>query len=457
MTESPLSKATSTLAGNSPFYPWLRRLVDVEPAEVKALLWSFAYFFCLLCSYYIVRPMRDEMGIAGGVENLQWLFAGTFLVMLAAVPLFGWVTSRYPRRQFLPYVYYFFIAQILIFFVLFKSDITHAYVARAFFIWASVFNLFIVSVFWSFMVDTFSSAQAKRLFGFIAAGGTAGALMGPVLTAVLAIHLGATNLLLISAIFLGLAVLCVKKLIAWQQTSVVQPNATAKDLQTDEEKAMGGGLFAGLRLVLSSPYLLGVCLLMLLFTTLATFLYFQQATIIRDTFVDSAQRTAVFAAMDFAVNALTITIQVFLTGRLVRFLGLGLALALIPVLLGVGFLILGFSPVLTVLVVVQVLRRAGNYAIMRPAREMLYTVLGKEEKYKAKNFIDTAVYRGGDAVSAQAYAGLSALGLGLSAIAFVAVPLAGIWAGIAYVLGRKRETMAQQPIALDTVPAKGFA
>jgi AAA family ATP:ADP antiporter len=457
VTESPLSKATSTLAGNSPFYAWLRRLVDVEPAEVKALLWSFAYFFCLLCSYYIVRPMRDEMGIAGGVENLQWLFAGTFLVMLAMVPLFGWVTSRYPRRRFLPYVYYFFIAQVLIFFVLFRSDITHAYVARAFFIWASVFNLFIVSVFWSFMADTFSSAQAKRLFGFIAAGGTTGALMGPLLTAALAIHLGPTNLLLMSAMFLGLAVLCVKRLIAWQQTSAVQPNATVKHLPTDEDKAMGGGLFAGVRLVLSSPYLLGICLLMLLFTTLATFLYFQQATIIRDSFVDSAQRTAVFAVMDFAVNALTITIQIFLTGRLVRFLGLGLALALIPVLLGVGFLVLGFSPVLTVLVVVQVLRRAGNYAIMRPAREMLYTVLGKEEKYKAKNFIDTAVYRGGDAISAQAYAGLTALGLGLSAIAFVAVPLAGIWAGVAYMLGRKREAMAQQPVALDTLPAKGFA
>jgi AAA family ATP:ADP antiporter len=401
--------------------------------------------------------MRDEMGIAGGVENLQWLFAGTFLVMLAVVPLFGWVTSRYPRRQFLPYVYYFFIAQILIFFVLFESDITHAYIARAFFIWASVFNLFIVSVFWSFMADTFGSAQAKRLFGFIAAGGTTGALLGPVLTAGLAIHLGVTNLLLISAMFLGLAVLCVKKLIAWQQTGVAAPNATTNDVQTDEDKAMGGGLFAGLRLVLSSPYLLGICLLMLLFTTLATFLYFQQATIIRDAFVDSAQRTAVFANIDFAVNALTITIQVFLTGRLVRFLGLGLALALIPVLLGAGFLILGFSPVLTVLVVVQVLRRAGNYAIMRPAREMLYTVLGKEEKYKAKNFIDTAVYRGGDAVSAWAYAGLSALGLGLSAIAFVAVPLAGVWAGVAYMLGRKREAMAQQPVALDTLPAKQFA
>lgn len=457
MTEPFLPKATSTLASNSTFSAWLRRLVDVEPTEVKALLWSFAYFFCLLCSYYIVRPMRDTMGIAGGVENLQWLFAGTFLVMLAAVPLFGWVTSRYPRRRFLPYVYYFFVAQVLIFFVLFKSDITHAYVARAFFIWASVFNLFIVSVFWSFMADTFSSTQAKRLFGFIAAGGTTGALTGPVLTASLATQLGPTNLLLFSAAFLGLAVLCVKRLIAWQQTGVVQSNTTVKRSPTDEDKAMGGGLFAGVRLVLSSPYLLGICVLMLLFTTLATFLYFQQATIIRDNFVDSAQRTAVFAGMDFAVNALTIIIQVFLTGRLVRFLGLALALALIPVLLGVGFLILGFSPILTVLVVVQVLRRAGNYAIMRPAREMLYTVLGKEEKYKAKNFIDTAVYRGGDAVSAQAYAGLSALGLSLSAIAFVAVPLAGIWAGVAYMLGRKREAMAQRPIALDTLPAKGLA
>ncbi|MFQ5931997.1 MAG: NTP/NDP exchange transporter, partial [Nitrospiraceae bacterium] len=324
-------------------------------------------------------------------------------------------------------------------------------------IWVSVFNLFVVSVFWSFMADTFSSAQAKRLFGFIAAGGTAGALTGPALTAALVMHLGATNLLLISAGFLGLAVLFVKKLIAWQQAAVAQPNSRANDLHPGDEKAMGGGILAGLRLVLGSPYLLGICLLMLLFTTLATFLYFQQAEIIRDSFADSAQRTAVFAAMDFVVNALTITIQVFLPGRLVRVLGLGCALALIPVFLGVGFLILGFSPVLAVLVVVQVLRRAGNYAIMRPAREMLYTVLGKEEKYKAKNFIDTAVYRGGDAVSAWAYAGLTALGLSLSAIAFVAVPLAGAWACVAYALGRKREAMAKEPDAWRTLPAKATA
>ena len=417
--------------------------MNVERGEVKALLWSFGYFFCLLCSYYIVRPMREEMGIAGGVENLQWLFTGTFLAMLAAVPLFGWLTSRYPRRQFLPYVYYFFIAHILVFFILFKSDITHAYIARAFFIWASVFNLFIVSVFWSFMVDTYSSAQATRLFGFIAAGGTAGALTGPVLTAVLAIQLGPTNLLLISASFLGVAVLFVKRLIGWQRTTVAEADSISSDSPPGDERAMGGGILAGLRLVYRSPYLLGICLLMLLYTTLSTFLYFQQAQIIRDSFADSAQRTAVFATIDFVVNALTITIQVFLTGRLIKLLGLGWALALIPVLLGVGFFILGFAPVLGVLVVVQVLRRAGNYAITRPSREMLYTVLGREEKYKAKNFIDTGVYRGGDAVSAWAYSGLTGLGLSLSSIAFVAVPLAAMWAVVAYRLGGKREALVK--------------
>ena len=196
-------------AGTSGVHIWLKRLVKVEPEEIRALFWSFSYFFALLCSYYIVRPMRDEMGIAGGVEHLQWLFTGTFLAMLAAVPLFGWVTSRYPRQQFLPLVYLFFIASLLLFFGLFRSGMTHAWVARAFFIWTSVFNLFIVSVFWSFMADLFNDAQAKRLFGFIAAGGTAGALTGPALTATLAIPLGPTNLLLISAAGLGWAMLCI--------------------------------------------------------------------------------------------------------------------------------------------------------------------------------------------------------------------------------------------------------
>ena len=419
---------------------WVKRVVNVEAIELTALLWSFVYFFSLLCGYYIVRPMRDEMGVAGGVENLHWLFTGTFLVMLCAVPAFGWLTSRYPRKQFLPYVYYFFIANVLIFFVLFRSGVTHYYIARAFFIWASVYNLFIVSVFWSFMVDCFSPSQAKRLFGFIAAGGTAGALTGPALTATLAIPLGPTNLLLVSAAFLGVAVVCIQRLTRWQET-FAELQETGKSGKG--ERAMGGSILAGFRLVLRSPYLLGICVLMLLFTTLATFLYFQQAQIIRDNFADSAQRTTVFAVMDLAVNALTITFQVFLTARLVERLGLAWTLALIPLLLGAGFLVLGVAPILAVLIVIQVIRRAGNYAIMRPAREMLYSVVSEEEKYKAKNFIDTAVYRGGDAVSAWGYAGLTGvLGLSLSAVAFVAVPLAALWAWVAYALGKRREALA---------------
>jgi len=431
----------------------LTRLVAVEPGEMRALFWSFIYFFALLCSYYIIRPMRDEMGIAGGIEKLQWMFTGTFVVMLAAVPLFGWVAKRFPVRQFLPYVYYFFIANLILFFVLFKSDLTHAYVARAFFIWASVFNLFIVSVFWSFMADIFDNNQAKRLFGVIAAGGTAGALTGPVLTAALVSPLGPANMLLISIAFLAIAVWCIHRIIAWKQSTNINSGKDdhLRPVKPDsgKEQAIGGSIFAGIRLVFSSPYLTGICFLILLYTTLATFLYFQQAQIIRDSFEDSANRTALFAVMDFSVNFLTIITQLLLTSRIVRKWGLSWALALIPLLLGIGFLLLGMMPMLSVLIAVQVLRRAGNYAVMRPAREMLYVVLGKEEKYKAKNFIDTVVYRGGDAVSAWAYAGLKAVGLNLAGIALVAVPLAGIWAWISFKLGKRQSQLANQNVRAD--------
>ncbi len=411
----------------------IRRTMSVNRHEVRALGWAFSYFFALLCSYYIIRPMRDEMGIAGGVEHLQWMFSGTFLAMLAVVPFFGWVTRRFVTRQFLPFVYYFFIANLLVFFVLFQSVLTHAYVARAFFIWVSVYNLFIVSVFWSFMAATFTNEQAKRLFGVIAAGGTAGALTGPLMTAALVVHVGPVNLLPVSAALLAWTVVCIHRLIAWKQSAAaVGPDTVAARPRaaTDQsvEKAMGGSIFAGIGLVCRSSYLAGICLLIVLFSSLATFLYFQQAQIVRDSFDDPATRTAVFAAMDFSVNTITLLFQVFLTGRIVSKIGMGWTLALIPLLLMIGFLALGAAPVLGVLVVVQVLRRAGNYAVMRPAREMLYVVVSREEKYKAKNFIDTVVYRGGDALSAWVYAGLQGAGLTASRIALAAVPLAGIWA-----------------------------
>jgi AAA family ATP:ADP antiporter len=427
----------------------LRNTVQVEPGEGPALFWSFSYFFALLCSYYIIRPLRDEMGILGGVENLQWLFTGTLLAMTAAIPLFGWVSSRFPRQRFLPFVYAFFIINLLLFYSFMGSDTPPAYIARSFFIWTSVFNLFVVSVFWSYMTDLYSNAQAGRLFGFIAAGGTVGALTGPAITALLVEPIGTRNLLLVSALFLSWAIICIAKLSAWSEMTASNHETLQEDQQPALESPLGGSIWAGVVMVVRSPYLLGICLLMLLFTTLATFLYLMQAQIIRDAFVDSQQRTAVFAIIDFTVNALTLGLQVFLTSRLIKWFGLAFVLAIIPILLALGFTLLGDAPVLTVLLTVQVIRRAGNYAIMRPAREMLYVVLPREEKYKAKNVIDTVVYRAGDALSAWVYAGMRSLGLGLSAIALIAVPLALIWAWVSFGLGRQQVKMSEIEKSVD--------
>jgi len=416
----------------------LYRLVDVRENEIRALLWSFFYFFFLLCAYYILRPVRDEMGIQGGIKNLPWVFTGTFLAMLLVIPLFGWLSARFTRQQFLPLAYGFFIVNLLLFYLLFLLDWNTQIVARAFFIWISVFNLFVVSVFWSYMNDLFDQAQAKRLFGVIAAGGTAGAITGPALTSLLVESVGVHQMLLISAILLSLTLVCIQQLSSWYDEQPGQQQYEAV------HRPMGGSWFAGIQLVFRSPYLLGICLLIILYSTLSTFLYLQQASIIQDSFSDSAQRTSVFAMIDLAVNVLTVVIQLFITSRLVKYLGLPVSLALIPMLLVIGFVALAIAPVLTVLIVVQVLRRAGNYAIMRPSREMLYSVLGREEKYKAKNFIDTVVYRGGDAASAWVYDGFRAFGLSLGQIAMIAAPLAGAWALISWRLGNHREQLAAE-------------
>lgn len=412
----------------------LTRALKIAPAELGAAGWAFAYFFSLLSSYYILRPVRDEMGILGGVENLQWLFTGTFIAMLAAVPLYGAAVRRFPRKRLLPLVYYFFILNVLAFYALFRSGVEEAWLARAFFIWVSVFNLFVVSVFWTFMADLFSNAQAKRLFGFIAAGGSAGAIAGPAVTALAAGSLGTVNLLLISAALFGVAVVCIHRLLAWHNPAPPTSSAQARE-------PLGGSALAGFTLLVRSPYLLGIGLFILLYTTLSTFLYFEQAHIVRGAFDDSGQRTALFAAIDLAVNTLTILTQLFLTSRLVERLGLPVTLALIPAFLVLGFAALAAAPVLAVLVAVQVLRRAGNYAVSRPAREMLFTVVGREARYKAKSVIDTVVYRGGDAVSGWAFAGLTAAGLGLSAIAWIGVPLAMAWLLVGLWLGRYQERL----------------
>ena len=420
----------------------LWRVIEVRRGEGWAVFWSFLYFFFLLGSYYILRPVRDEMGVTTGVDRMQWLFTGTFIAMLVVVPFFGWITSRYRRRRFLLAVYGFFIINILLFYLLFESEIEIKPVAALFFVWLSVFNLFVVSVFWSFMADLFRNEQAKRLFGFIATGGTAGAITGPAMTALLVQQLGTGRMLLLSAVLLGMTLICIRRLIAWQER-ITAAGEISGSCMMEREQPLGGGVLNGFFLVLRSPYLLGICALIVLYASLSTFLYLQQAQIVRDAFDDSATRTAVFASMDFAVNVLTLVIQAFFTGRLVKWLGLAMTLALIPILLSAGFLMLAMQPVLPVLIAVQVIRRAGNYAIMRPAREMLYVVVRREEKYKAKNFIDTVVYRGGDAISSWVYTGMRGFGLTLSAIAWIALPLSLVWAWIALRLGRQQAVLGK--------------
>jgi len=412
----------------------VRQALAIRPGEGGAALWSFAYFFCVLSSYYVLRPVREEMGVATGVERLPWLFTGTFLAMAAAVPVFGALAARFPRRTLLPVVYAFFIACILGLFALLRGVGAPAWAPGAFFIWLSVFNLFVVSVFWSFMADVWREEQARRLFGFIAAGGSAGALVGPTVTALLAPRIGPVNLLPVAAAILAGALVCVARL--RPGAPVAGPGALPDDPAADEAP-VGGGALGGLARVLRSAYLSGIALFVVLGTLFATFVYFQQAQIVRAAFADPGQRTAIFALMDLAVNALTIGAQLFVTGALATRFGLVRVLPALPLVTLAGFTALAMVSTAGVLVAFQVLRRAAQYGITGPAREMLFTVLPREDKYKAKNVIDTIVSRGGDALSGWAFAGLSALGLGMTGVSLVALPLAALWIALAVYLGRR--------------------
>ena len=407
----------------------LGRFIRIERGEVAASLWSFACFFCVLCGYYILRPLRDEMGVQGGVENLPWLFSATFAAMLAAVPLFGFAAARLPRRRLVPWTYVFFIANVLVFHALFSLELAPAAVARAFFIWVSVFNLFVVSVFWSLMADLHRPQQAARLFGFISAGGSCGALAGPSLTALLAASLGTANLLLVSSVFLGLALVCIRALLKGTSAAGVPVPAA--------EGEIGGTTWSGVGVVLRSPYLLGIVGWVLCYTVLLGFVYFELARLVAASYSDPGERTTLFAQVDLAVNVLTLLGQLFVVAKFVERLGVGVALALLPAFGIAGFVAIGLAPVLAVLIVFQVLRRAGDYAIARPAREMLFTVLGREQKYKSKNFIDTVVFRGGDAASGWTYAALKSLGLGLAGLALIAIPGAVLWLALGLWLGRR--------------------
>ena len=403
------------------------RITGARPEEIRAVLWSFAYFFCLLAGYYILRPLRDEMGVAGGVKNLQWLFTATFFTMLAAVPLYGVVVARLPRRRFIPVVYRFFAVNLAVFWGLLALGWETAWVARAFFVWLSVFSLFAVSVFWSFMADLYTTEQGKRLFGFIAAGGSAGALAGPALTVQLVAWVGPHHLLLVSLVLLEAAVFCARRL---------------EFRETAAPPSVGGGPFAGLGAVLRSPYLAGIALWVALLSIAGTFLYFQQAEIVRNASDDPAVRTRMFATIDLAVGVLTILVQFVATGRLITRFGVGPAAALLPLVFAVGFGVLAAMPALAVVVAFQALQRTANFAVSNPAREILFTAVSREEKYKAKNVIDGVVFRGADAVGGWLFTGLRSLGLSSPALSMAAIPLAAGWLVLALALGRAQASRA---------------
>jgi len=416
----------------------LSRLVDVRPAEVRAMLWAFAYFFCLLTSYYVLRPVRDEMGVAGGVRNMQWLFTATFITMLIAVPIYGAVVARLPRSKFIPLVYHFFVLNLVLFWALMWFRIAPGEAARAFFVWVNVFNLFVVSIFWSFLADLFRTDQAKRLFGFIAAGGTAGALLGPMLTVSLAGLLGPTLLLLVAAAFLEIAVFCAARLEKHALLQQPDPDAAVEEKATPPG-AVGGNPFAGFLLIAKSPYLAGIALWVICLSLAGTFLYFTQAELVAAASGDPGTRTRIFATIDLASSILTLIVLFLATGRLVQRFGTGPATAFLPAVFAIGFAVLAAAPVLAIAMAFQALQRTANFSISNPAREMLFTAVDREEKYKAKNIIDGVLFRGADAVWAWAFTALRGLGLDGAGIALATIPIALGWLLLALGLGRAQE------------------
>jgi ATP:ADP antiporter, AAA family len=433
------------LAGESPrqdsaLHRLLSRIIDVKASEVPALAWSWLYIFSLLSSYYIMRPIRDQMGVAGGVNNLQWLFTGTLVGMLALNLPFSYLVKTFPREKFIAISYRFFAANILLFALALYAATPQQtiWIGRIFFIWVSIFNLFVVSIFWQMIVDVFTSEQGKRLFGFIAAGATLGAIAGSAFTVSTVEHMAPGYLMLGAAIMLEVAVFCVRRLSRLSASLSERPHV-------EPEAPIGGTLLAGFRDALSSGYLLNVSLFLLLYAVTSTFLYFQQADVVSHVLASRARQTAFFASVDLGVNVLTLAVQLFLTGRILKRFGVGTTLSILPIFSVIGFGAIALIPTLASVVGFQLMRRAGNFAIARPTREVLFTVLPREDRYKAKSFIDTAVYRLGDQLGAWSFALLTTtLGLGLTQVSVIAAALSGCWLANSRWLGCRQERLARQ-------------
>lgn len=422
----------------------LRRVVDVHPHEVRATLTSFAFFFCLLSSYFVLRPMRDAVAASSGVNQISWLFSATLGATLLCNPLFSALVTRFPVRRVIPISYQFFVVNMLLFFAVLRfasggeGSTVDVVMGRIFFVWTTVFALFNTSIFWSLMADAFASDQAKRLFGFIGVGGTLGSIAGSSTTAALVTTIGPMNLLLVSAGLLELAIFIIMRFPLQTRAGRAPAVRGAED-----RDVVGGSIWSGFSSVVRSPYLLGICAFLILYTIGSTFLYYQQSAMVGQYYADKAARTAILAKLELAAQVLTVVTQMFFTGRIIRWLGLAVSLAILPAWSILGFGALGLAPTFSTLAVFTVLRRATNFALANPAMEVLFTVVPREDKYKAKNIIETFVYRGGDQIGAWSYAGLTALGLTLAGISFVAVPMGFVWLALALWLGRKQAVLSE--------------
>jgi ATP:ADP antiporter, AAA family len=409
---------------------WLRRVVDVRPGEPRGLGYAFGCAFTMFFAYSMLRPVREAMGIDSGVANLPMLFWATFACSLVLQPVYGWVVSRFSRAIALPRIYAFFAATLVMFYVWFLAQADHTWVARCFFVWISIFNLFVVAVFWSLMADIFTSEQAGRLFGFIASGLSAGGLLGPLVAGVLAPRLGRIQLLVIAAALMLLAARWMHAMIQWHRR-----HAALRPAQPDVNATLPGGAFAAFGQVLRTPYLRAVALFVLLLTSVSTALYLEQQRVVAHAALDPDARTVLFARIDFTVQALSLFAQAVLFSRLLRRFGFTTMLAAVPALVLLVFAVMASGLSFELAIGAIVVRRVGEYGVTRPCRDMLMSVISRPEKYKAKHLIDTFIYRGGDGLSASLLTALA----GSAIRPLVGVGLCGAWLITALWLGRRFE------------------
>jgi AAA family ATP:ADP antiporter len=418
----------------------LSRACDIQAEEVRSTLASFSLVLILMGSYYNLRPLRDAMASDWTDAEVSWLWTFTFFFSAIAVSLYGTAVTRVRFRALVPSVYGFFAASFVLFYLGTQSAGDRQLLDKAFYVWISVFSLFHISVFWSFMADTFSKPQSTRLFGFISAGASIGAILGPTLASVLARTTGGDSMLLVASALLLLTL----PLISWIQrlklSELSNQGVTVADENLD---FIGGNPLAGFALFFQSKYLLGIGLFIFLYTSIGSFVYFELKNLLVE--YDRATRSQIYANIDLVVNTLTILVAAFATGRMAKYLGLSFTLASVPVLIGAGMLLLAAAPMVGVVVAVQILRRAGNYAVSRPAREMLFTAVDRETRFKAKQVIDIVIYRGGDMLNAWGFTALTqGLGLGMASMAGVGAVVALLWAITGVYLGREFHARGQE-------------